>query len=176
APVNFLSCSVRPPPPSVPRSLHDALPIWAAGIPTHEAPFSLTDLYSAEEAFVTGTFGGLTPVRSVDGRTVGPGAEEPLTHRLRGLYHAAVGRSLAAREAPASRCGRALGTSRRHSCARTASDPTPQSWTSRCTPTICPPPGSNIPAETKCSPLRTTTASGWCATSSSGRRPGPFCS
>ena len=68
----------------------------AAGIPTHEAPFSLTDVYSAEEAFVTGTFGGLTPVRSVDGRTIGTGAEGPLTHRLRELYYAAVERSVTA--------------------------------------------------------------------------------
>ena len=37
------------------------------GIPVHEAPFSLADVYSAEEAFVTGTFGGLTPVIEVDG-------------------------------------------------------------------------------------------------------------
>jgi len=65
-----------------------------AGIPTHEAPFSLTDVYSADEAFVTGTFGGLTPVHSVDGRTIGSGAEGPMTARLRDLYRAAVARSV----------------------------------------------------------------------------------
>jgi branched-chain amino acid aminotransferase len=65
-----------------------------AGIPTHEAPFSLTDVYSADEAFVTGTFGGLTPVHSVDGRTIGSGVEGPMTARLRDLYRAAVARSV----------------------------------------------------------------------------------
>lgn len=67
----------------------------AAGIVTHEAPFSLTDVYSADEAFVTGTFGGLTPVRSVDGRPIGDGSEGPMTTRLRALYDAAVARSVA---------------------------------------------------------------------------------
>lgn len=66
-----------------------------AGIATHEAPFSLTDVYSAEEAFVTGTFGGLTSVRSVDGRLIGEGTEGPTTLRVRALYDAAVQRSVA---------------------------------------------------------------------------------
>lgn len=65
------------------------------GIPAHEAPFSLTEVYSAEEAFVTGTFGGLTPVRSVDGRIIGSGEEGPVTTRLRSLYEAALKRSVA---------------------------------------------------------------------------------
>ena len=39
-----------------------------AGIPAFEKRFSLTDVYGADEAFVTGTFAGLVPVRSVDGR------------------------------------------------------------------------------------------------------------
>jgi hypothetical protein len=34
-----------------------------------ERNFTLTDVYNAEEAFVTGTFAGLVPVREVDGRT-----------------------------------------------------------------------------------------------------------
>ena len=41
------------------------------GIPARETTFSLTDVYSAEEAFVTGTFAGVVPVRTVDGRTIG---------------------------------------------------------------------------------------------------------
>jgi branched-chain amino acid aminotransferase len=62
-----------------------------AGIPTAERPFSLTDVYDADEAFVTGTFGGLTPVRSVDGRQIGePTGVGPMTTRLRTLYHDAV--------------------------------------------------------------------------------------
>lgn len=68
----------------------------AAGIPTHEAPFSLTDVYASDEAFVTGTFGGLTPAVSVDGRTIGAGREGPLTAQLRQLYRAAVERSVTA--------------------------------------------------------------------------------
>ncbi len=67
----------------------------SAGITTRQTAFSLTDVYSAEEAFVTGTFGGLTPVRSIDGRTVGAGAEGAMTSRLRGLYQRAVERSVA---------------------------------------------------------------------------------
>ena len=71
----------------------------AAGIAAYEKDFSLTDVYSAEEVFVTGTFGGLTPVREVDGRTIGDGVDDdrdggggrgPMTERLSGLYRAAV--------------------------------------------------------------------------------------
>jgi len=62
-----------------------------AAIPTRQTPFSLTDVYSADEAFVTGTFGGLTPVHTIDGRTIGTGAQGPMTLRLRELYDAAVG-------------------------------------------------------------------------------------
>ncbi len=40
----------------------------AAGIPIRVGDFSLVDVYAADEAFVTGTFGGVTAVRSVDGR------------------------------------------------------------------------------------------------------------
>jgi branched-chain amino acid aminotransferase len=62
----------------------------AAGITAHEAPFSLVDVYAADEAFVTGTFGGLTPVREIDGRTIGDGTVPgPMTTRLTGLYRAA---------------------------------------------------------------------------------------
>ncbi len=62
----------------------------ADGIPTFEAPFSLTDVYSAEEAFVTGTFGGLTPVTEVDGRPIGTGSPGPMTAHLRDLYERAL--------------------------------------------------------------------------------------
>ena len=40
------------------------------GIPVFEKSFSLYDVYGADEAFVTGTFAGLTPVREIDGRPV----------------------------------------------------------------------------------------------------------
>lgn len=62
----------------------------AADIPAHERPFSLTDVYSADEAFVTGTFGGLTPVVTVDGRIIGDGEPGTLTGLLSGLYREAV--------------------------------------------------------------------------------------
>ena len=42
-----------------------------SGIPCYEKNFSLFDVYGADEAFVTGTFGGLTPVFKVDGRVIG---------------------------------------------------------------------------------------------------------
>lgn len=62
-----------------------------AGIPAFEKPFSLTDVYSADEAFVTGTFAGLTPVRTVDGRIIGDGSVPgPLTVTLQELYTQAV--------------------------------------------------------------------------------------
>jgi branched-chain amino acid aminotransferase len=55
-----------------------------AGIPALEKDFSLTDVYGADEAFVTGTFAGLVPVRSIDGRKLScPG---PVMKRLRTLY------------------------------------------------------------------------------------------
>jgi branched-chain amino acid aminotransferase len=63
-----------------------------AGIPTYEKDFSLFDVYGADEVFVTGTFAGLTPVASVDGRPIGEGGREsddasgPMTRKLRRLY------------------------------------------------------------------------------------------
>ena len=62
------------------------------GIPHYEGDFSLTDVYDAEEAFVTGSFGGLTPVRVIDGRTIGNG-EWKMTRRLRARYKAALAAS-----------------------------------------------------------------------------------
>ena len=55
-----------------------------------EKNFSLFDVYGADEAFVTGTFGGLTPVVSIDGRVIGSGKPGPMTARLRALYDQAV--------------------------------------------------------------------------------------
>jgi branched-chain amino acid aminotransferase len=62
------------------------------GITVRQKNFSLTDVYGADEAFVTGTFAGLTPVREVDGRILGHPLEGPavvpgaMVTRLRGLY------------------------------------------------------------------------------------------
>ncbi|QFT77603.1 aminotransferase class IV [Erythrobacter sp. THAF29] len=56
-----------------------------AGIPVFEKNFSLTDVYGAEEAFVTGTFAGVVPVTEVDGRHLTDG-RGPMVERLQGLY------------------------------------------------------------------------------------------
>ena len=62
----------------------------ANGIPVYERNFSLVDTYSADEAFLTGTFGAQTPVGVIDGRQIGTGQMGPMTERLRGLYKALV--------------------------------------------------------------------------------------
>ena len=69
----------------------------AHGIPVLERAFSLTDVYGADEAFVTGTFGGLTPVVEVDGRRVGTGRRGEITARLSELYAEAVARTTGGR-------------------------------------------------------------------------------
>jgi branched-chain amino acid aminotransferase len=66
-----------------------------SGIPVFEKQFSLYDVYGADEAFVTGTFAGLIPVREIDGRPVrhplstadwqGAG---PISRKLSELYKA----------------------------------------------------------------------------------------
>ena len=58
----------------------------ANAIPCHERNFTLVDAYSADEAFLTGTFGAQTPVGSIDGRTIGDGGVGPVTERIRALY------------------------------------------------------------------------------------------
>ena len=70
-----------------------------AGIPVFEKNFSLTDVYGAEEAFVTGTFAGVVPVRSVDGRALTEG-RGPMTERLQGLYRQRIEADVAAAERP----------------------------------------------------------------------------
>src|SRR3954469_25086276 len=71
----------------------------ANGIAARETTFSLTDVYSAREAFVTGTFAGLVPVRSVDGRVIGDGRRGPVVERLQALYRDLVEADVAARVA-----------------------------------------------------------------------------
>ena len=55
-------------------------------IPIFERNFSLVDVYGADEAFLTGTFGAQTPVGSIDGRQIGSGQMGTMTKRLRELY------------------------------------------------------------------------------------------
>jgi len=54
-------------------------------IPLFEKNFSLTDVYGADEAFVTGTFAGVVPATEVDGRILTEG-RGPMVERLQGLY------------------------------------------------------------------------------------------
>ncbi len=56
------------------------------GIVSHERNFSLTEVYGATVAFVTGTFAGIAPVTEVDGRTVGAGGRGPIVERLQCWY------------------------------------------------------------------------------------------
>ena len=60
-----------------------------AGITARERNFSLHDVYGASEAFLTGTFAGLTPVTEVDGRRISD-VRGPVVERLQALYRARV--------------------------------------------------------------------------------------
>jgi len=72
----------------------------SAGIVAREKSFSLTDVYSADEAFVTGTFAGLVPVHTIDGRSIGSSVPGPMVLRLQALYADLVNADVGARVAP----------------------------------------------------------------------------
>lgn len=61
-----------------------------AGGRARECDYTLAQVYSADEAFVTGTLGGVTPVVRIDGRQIGEGTPGPLTARASDLYTAVV--------------------------------------------------------------------------------------
>jgi len=63
------------------------------GIGCYVGDLSLTQFYSADEVFVTGTMGGLTPVTAIDGRTIGGGSPGPVTRRLTALFDGLTARS-----------------------------------------------------------------------------------
>ncbi|KPF77535.1 aminotransferase class IV [alpha proteobacterium AAP81b] len=69
------------------------------GIPVFEKNFSLTEVYSADEAFVTGTFAGVAPVTRIDGRPISDG-RGPMAERLQGLYRALMANDVATRGRP----------------------------------------------------------------------------
>ena len=69
-----------------------------AGIPAFEKDFSLTDVYGADEAFVTGTFAGIVPIREVDGRSLE--CRGPMVERLQQLYRERVDRDVKERKRP----------------------------------------------------------------------------
>lgn len=56
------------------------------GIPCAQTQFSLSEVYSADEAFVTGTFAGLVPVCNIDGRDIGTAKRGPMVKQLQQLY------------------------------------------------------------------------------------------
>ena len=60
-----------------------------------EKNFSLFDVYGADECFVTGSFGGLTPVIKIDGRTIGEGKPGPQTQKLSNLYKKLIEKEIA---------------------------------------------------------------------------------
>jgi branched-chain amino acid aminotransferase len=70
-----------------------------AGITVFEKNFSLTDVYGADEAFVTGTFAGVVPATEVDGRVLTDG-RGPMVERLQALYRARIEADVAARGRP----------------------------------------------------------------------------
>jgi len=64
------------------------------GIPVFERNYSLVDTYSADEAFLTGTFGAQSPVFEIDGRQIGDGQAGPMVLRLRQAYKALIQREV----------------------------------------------------------------------------------
>ncbi len=63
-----------------------------AGIEATERNVSLSELYTADEVFTTGTMGELAPVLEIDGRRIGGGEVGPVTRRLQRLYREKVSR------------------------------------------------------------------------------------
>ena len=69
------------------------------GIPIYEKDFSLTDVHGADEAFVTGTFAGVVPAHTIDGRKLTDGCG-PIVARLQQLYRERVERDVAEQSRP----------------------------------------------------------------------------
>lgn len=64
--------------------------VCADGGPARETDFTLAETYSADEAFVTGTLGGITPVTRIDGRPIGDGRPGAYTRALAARYEAYI--------------------------------------------------------------------------------------
>ena len=62
----------------------------AEGVEVRQGDLARGSLYTADEVFLTGTAAEVTPVRAVDGRTVGSGEPGPITRRAQDMYAAAV--------------------------------------------------------------------------------------
>ena len=66
--------------------------LWReSGKPVFEKDYTLAETYAADEAFVTGTLGGITPVTLIDGRKVGQGTPGPVTLAIADLYREYIG-------------------------------------------------------------------------------------
>ena len=61
-----------------------------AGFPAEESPLNRHDVYTADEAFLTGTASELAPIRRYDGRLIGAGRAGPITRDLHARFHALV--------------------------------------------------------------------------------------
>ena len=70
-----------------------------AGITAFERNFSLTDVYGADEAFTTGTFAGVAPVGTIDGRIIGT-ERGAIVERLQQLYRKRLEQDVAGRQRP----------------------------------------------------------------------------
>ncbi|MBW2279458.1 MAG: branched-chain amino acid transaminase [Deltaproteobacteria bacterium] len=60
------------------------------GIEVSEQPFARDELYTADEAFMTGTAAEVTPIREVDDRVIGDGARGAITRTLQSTFFDAV--------------------------------------------------------------------------------------
>jgi len=78
-----------PPPTSVLMGItRDAILRIASdkGIPVEERRFTRDELYTADEAFLTGTAAEVTPIREIDNRAIGEGRRGPVTHLLQSAF------------------------------------------------------------------------------------------
>lgn len=58
-------------------------------IPVHELDFTREELFTADEVFLSGTAANITPIREIDGRTIGNG-DHPITRRIQKAYLDAI--------------------------------------------------------------------------------------
>ncbi|UWQ94545.1 aminotransferase class IV [Rhodobacteraceae bacterium M385] len=70
----------------------------AEGITVREKNYSLYEAVSADEAFLTGTFGAQTPVAEIDGKPIGT-MDRPVTARIQAAYKALIARHIAEQKA-----------------------------------------------------------------------------
>jgi branched-subunit amino acid aminotransferase/4-amino-4-deoxychorismate lyase len=61
-----------------------------AGYEVREDRISLSEFYTADEVFTTGTMGGLAHVKTIDGRLIGNGEKGPITKALQSIYDQAI--------------------------------------------------------------------------------------